>query len=177
MPLYKVIEEMKVLDIENIVLVRSGAFFIATDLDACILHEILGLKIIKYGNNMYKIGILVSSLKKYLNKLNEINVPVSVYDTIDNCMDVVCLDNILPNVYIINRKFELKFEKYNYIKIYDNKYNIVDTDNDVNESRFINKNMEELFDIEKERRNIVIAVREIFVKYIKESIVGNINVK
>ena len=56
---------------EKIVLVRLGAFYIATGRDAILLHTRLNLKVTCFKNNICKVGIPVNSLDKYLEKIDK----------------------------------------------------------------------------------------------------------
>ena len=88
--------------LKSLVLIHVGAFFEAVDLDAYVLHELFGLKVIKYARNVYKIGIPASSLKKYIRQLDEKNISICVYDTIERSRDIIYLDSILDNWYLNN---------------------------------------------------------------------------
>lgn len=168
MPLYELIEEMKVLNEKDIVLVRTGAFFIATDLDAYILYELFGFKVVKYGKNRHKVGIPVNSLKKYINKLNEMKVPFCIYDTLENSLDPIYLDSIVSRNFVINRKFEFKSNEYDYVKIYDNNENdgnnLCHLENKDIDIASINK----LFEIERKRRNISNVIYKFKYEYLKD---------
>lgn len=57
---------MEILQGKNkgkMVLIKLGAFYIATDKDAVLLHEKLNLKCNCFKNNICKVGIPVNSLE------------------------------------------------------------------------------------------------------------------
>ena len=64
----------------KIVIIKLGAFYIATEEDAVLLHKKLNLKCNCFKNNTCKVGFPVNSLEKYMEKLNELNYSYIVYD-------------------------------------------------------------------------------------------------
>ena len=56
----------------KIVIIKLGAFYIATEEDAVFLHKKMNLKCNCFKNNIFKIGFPVNALEKYIEKLNEI---------------------------------------------------------------------------------------------------------
>ena len=64
----------------KILLVKLGAFYIAIENDAVLLHNKLDLKCLCYKNNTCKVGIPVNSIGKYIEKLNEIGYSYIIYD-------------------------------------------------------------------------------------------------
>lgn len=63
-----------------IVLVKLGAFYIATEEDAVLLHKILDLKCTCFKMNICKVGFPVNSLDKYVKRLNETKYAYVIYD-------------------------------------------------------------------------------------------------
>lgn len=64
----------------KIVLIKLGTFYIATGRDALLLSVKLGLKCTCYKNNICKVGVPVSSIDKYIEKLNKIRYSYIIYD-------------------------------------------------------------------------------------------------
>lgn len=76
----KLLEEYNKIKAENencIVLIKSGAFYVALGIDAYILNDILGLKLIDISNTK-KVGVPVNSIKKYMNLMQNYDVPYVV---------------------------------------------------------------------------------------------------
>lgn len=74
---------MEILQEKNkgkMVLIKLGAFYIATDKDAVLLHEKLNLKCNCFKNNICKVGIPVNSLEKYKELLNKTKYAYVIYD-------------------------------------------------------------------------------------------------
>ena len=65
---------------EKIVLVRLGAFYIATGRDAILLHTKLNLKCTCFKNNICKVGVPINSIEKYIEKLNKMKYSYVIYD-------------------------------------------------------------------------------------------------
>lgn len=168
MPFYEIIERMQILNYGYIVLVHVGAFFEAVGLDAYIMHELFGLKLTKYDKYTYKIGIPVGSLKKYVKKLDKINIPFCIYDKIENSQDIIYMNNILDNWYINNEENEIKEGKYDYIKVYDsNIEGIYENDINIEDSNKL-KIVLNLLSAEKQRRKVREFVNVQNKKYIKD---------
>ena len=74
------LEILQEKDKEKIILIRLGAFYIATGRDAVLLHEKLMLKCTCYKNNICKVGIPVNALEKYIEKLNKMKYAYIIYD-------------------------------------------------------------------------------------------------
>ena len=63
----------------KIVLIKLGAFYVATEKDAVLLHNKLAFKCTCFKNNICKIGIPVNSLEKYIERLNSIKYSYIIY--------------------------------------------------------------------------------------------------
>lgn len=74
------LEILQAKDKEKIILMQTGIFYIATGRDANLLHKRFNLKCTCYKNNICKVGIPVSSLDKYIEKLNKIKYAYIIYD-------------------------------------------------------------------------------------------------
>lgn len=64
----------------KIVFVKLGNFYTATGRDAVLLNVKLDLKCNCYKNNICKVGFPVSSIEKYLEKLNKTKYSYVIYD-------------------------------------------------------------------------------------------------
>lgn len=64
----------------KIVLIKLGAFYVATDKDAVLLHDKLNLKCNCFKNNVCKVGIPVTSLDKYKELLDKTKYAYVIYD-------------------------------------------------------------------------------------------------
>ena len=64
----------------KIVLIKLGAFYVATDKDAVLLHDKLNLKCNWFKNNVCKVGIPVNSLEKYKELLDKTKYAYVIYD-------------------------------------------------------------------------------------------------
>lgn len=169
MPFYEIIQKMKIDNLDSLVLVHIGAFFEAVDLDAYIIHELFNLKISKYSNGIYKVGIPLNSIKKYVRKLNDIGIPFCIYDKFENSKDIIYMNNILENFYLNNEEGRIMEGKYDYIKIYDS--NIEEKfGEDLNIfDEYVYKNVIILLKYERERRKIYEFLNLQNIKYIGEN--------
>ena len=98
----KILEEYNTIKVKNsgkIVLLKSGAFYIALGIDAYILSEIIKLKLTNLSN-VKRAGVPVNSIKKYVNFMKEYDVPHVV----------VCNDKVLYE-YNGNFDFVIKTER------------------------------------------------------------------
>ena len=57
----------------------QGYFMQQQGIDAYILHEILRLKLNRYAEDKYKVGVPVGSIEKYVDILNDKNIPYVIY--------------------------------------------------------------------------------------------------
>ena len=73
------LQELKESNEGKIVFINSGAFFIAIEEDAVLLHNKLGLKCSCFQKNTCKIGVPINSLDKYLEKIEKIGYGYIVY--------------------------------------------------------------------------------------------------
>ena len=63
----------------EIVFVKTGAFYVAVEEDAIFLHEKLGLKCSYYRKNTCKVGVPCNAIQKYLGKVRELGYAYHVY--------------------------------------------------------------------------------------------------
>ena len=60
-------------------LIKTGVFYIATGKDAIFLNKVLKLKCTCFSENVCKVGIPETSLPKYLERLDRLDVSYIVY--------------------------------------------------------------------------------------------------
>lgn len=74
---------MEILQERNkgkIVLIKLGAFYVATEKDAVFLHEKLEIKCTCFKNNVCKVGIPINALEKYVEKLDSTKHSYIIFD-------------------------------------------------------------------------------------------------
>ena len=76
----QMLEILKEKEKGTIVFVKLGAFYIATEEDAVLLHKLLDFKCTCFKMNICKVGFPVNSLGKYVEKLNETKYAYVIYD-------------------------------------------------------------------------------------------------
>lgn len=76
----KMMEILKKKEEGKIVIVKLGAFYIATEEDAVLLHKKLDLKCSCFKNNTCKVGVPINALDKYLEKIDKLKYSYVVYD-------------------------------------------------------------------------------------------------
>ena len=76
----QMLEILQDKDSSKVVLIKLGHFYIATGRDAVLLHKKLNLKCTCFKNNICKVGIPVNSLKKYVEKFNQMQYSYIIYD-------------------------------------------------------------------------------------------------
>lgn len=76
----QMLEILKEKEKGAIVFIKLGAFYIATEEDAVLIHKILNLKCTCFKINICKVGFPVTSLNKYVEKLNETKYAYVIYD-------------------------------------------------------------------------------------------------
>ena len=64
----------------KIVLIKLGAFYVALEEDAVLLHEKLGLNCTCFKNNSCKVGLPINSIGKYLKEIDKLKYGYVVYD-------------------------------------------------------------------------------------------------
>ena len=63
----------------TVILVKNGIFFVAVGKDAIFLNEKMGLKRTCMREKLCKVGFLVKSADKYMEKLKENNISFALY--------------------------------------------------------------------------------------------------
>ena len=76
----KMLEILKEKNKGKIVLIKIGAFYVATSEDAVFLHNQLELKCTCFKNKECKVGFPINSLSKYINELDKLKYSYIVYD-------------------------------------------------------------------------------------------------
>ena len=67
----KMLESLQERNEKKIVLIRLGMFYIATGRDAVLLHDKLNLKCTCFTDNVCKVGVPVTTIDKYVEKLDK----------------------------------------------------------------------------------------------------------
>ena len=78
----QMIELLKLKHKGKILLVKTGAFYVATAEDAIFLHDTIGLKYTCFKNYVCKVGVPEKSLNKYIEEIDKLKVGYVVYDFI-----------------------------------------------------------------------------------------------
>ena len=76
----KRIEELKGKNQDRIMLAKCGVFIIAIGEDAIFLNQMFGLKLTWFKSEVCKVGIPITYILKYLEKLEEKQYSYIVYD-------------------------------------------------------------------------------------------------
>lgn len=76
----EMIEKIKQIYPNRIVLITCGVFYIATGEDAIILNKKMNLKVSCARKYVCKVGVPKSSIEKYIQKLNDLNYKYIVLD-------------------------------------------------------------------------------------------------
>ena len=76
----KRIEELKNKNQDRIMLAKCGVFIIAIGEDAVFLNQIFGLKLTCFKSKVCKVGIPITHILKYLEKLEENKYSYIEYD-------------------------------------------------------------------------------------------------
>lgn len=71
---------------DDLFLFKIGAFYVFIAEDALVVSKILNLKLTHFCNNVQKCGFPLSSLDKYISKLNSLNYTTHI---IDNSNDTI----------------------------------------------------------------------------------------
>ena len=75
----ELIEELKNINECKIIFINSGAFYIAIEDDAVLLHKELGLKCSCFQKGTCKVGIPINSLDNYLRKIETLGYSYMVF--------------------------------------------------------------------------------------------------
>lgn len=106
--------ELKKQDASSIYIFRVGIFYNILNEDAHILNEKLGLKLTSLSPEITKCGFPISSLDKYTEKLDKLQIK---YNVIDNLTDISITDysNNIEFKKIINKIKSIDIDNTNPI--------------------------------------------------------------
>lgn len=106
--------ELKKQDASSIYIFRVGIFYNILNEDAHILNEKLGLKLTSLSPEITKCGFPISSLDKYTEKLDKLQIK---YNVIDNLVDISITDysNNIEFKKIINKIKSIDIDNTNPI--------------------------------------------------------------
>lgn len=106
--------ELKKQDASSIYIFRVGIFYNILNEDAHILNEKLGLKLTSLSPEITKCGFPISSLDKYTQKLDKMQIKYSI---IDNLTDITITDysNNIEFKKIINKIKSIDIDNTNPI--------------------------------------------------------------
>lgn len=86
MKFYEFIENLRKLNPDKIIMIKTGAFFNSVGRDAIILEYTLGLKRTCFAKGLCKVGVPVAHFKENLenikNRLKEKNLGIIIYDEV-----------------------------------------------------------------------------------------------
>ena len=94
-------KELKYLNFNKVILIKSGNFYISYDEDAIVLNHLFSYQIV---NN--KIGFPLVTLSKIKEKLNELNVDYIIYNNEEEITTQTNEDNNYMNIYNKAKKEE-----------------------------------------------------------------------
>lgn len=141
----KMIELLQNKDKGKIILINSGAFYLARGKDAVLLHNILNLKVNCMETEICKVGFPKNSLEKYTKLIQEKGYSYIVYNfdnntsklTILNKYDGNKLNNIEDeklNCYICSNTVKIYKKHDKYIQAVANLYEEEQNQEDVKEN-------------------------------------------
>ncbi len=104
--LYKIYNELKATNDNQLYLFKAGIFFIFLDNDAKLVSNELDLKLTKLNDNIVKCGFPINSFEKYSNLLKERGFEFSIID--ENSSIVTSTSDYLNNIEIVNTINKIK---------------------------------------------------------------------
>ena len=103
--LYSIYLSEKEKNNSNILLFKSGIFYLALDKDAIFLSNTFGFKLTNLNDNIKKCGFPCNSLDKYLNLFKSYNLSINIIDlenyTKYSLKDFECNKNTIELLYLI----------------------------------------------------------------------------
>ena len=103
--LYSIYLSEKEKNNSNILLFKSGIFYLALDKDSIFLSNTFGFKLTNLNNNIKKCGFPCNSLDKYLNLFKSYNLSINIIDlenyTKYSLKDFECNKNTIELLYLI----------------------------------------------------------------------------
>lgn len=158
----KMIELLQNKDKGKIILINSGAFYLARGKDAVLLHNILNLKVNCMETEICKVGFPKNSLEKYTKLIQEKGYSYIVYNFDNNTSKLTIL-----NKYDGNKLNDIEDEKLNCyicsntVKIYkkNDKYiqavaNLYEEEQDKEEIKKENSNKRKILWKRKRKKKI-----------------------
>ena len=76
----KMLEILQERNEKKIVLIKLGMFYIATGRDAVLLHDKLNLKCTCFTDNVCKVGVPITAIDKYIEKLDKTGYGYVIYN-------------------------------------------------------------------------------------------------
>lgn len=126
-------KELKYLNFNKVILIKSGNFYISYDEDAIVLNHLFSYQIV---NN--KIGFPLVTLPKIKEKLDELNVDYIIYNNEDEITTQTTEDNNYMNIYNKAKKEEFT-TKINEVLIDRIRFLLKDPNNYEKIKRFIDE--------------------------------------
>lgn len=126
-------KELKYLNFNKVILIKSGNFYISYDEDAIVLNHLFSYQIV---NN--KIGFPLVTLPKIKEKLDELNVDYIIYNNEDEITTQTNEDNNYMNIYNKAKKEEFT-TKINEVLIDRIRFLLKDPNNYEKIKRFIDE--------------------------------------
>lgn len=126
-------KELKYLNFNKVILIKSGNFYISYDEDAIVLNHLFSYQIV---NN--KIGFPLVTLPKIKEKLDELNVDYIIYNNEEEITTQTNEDNNYMNIYNKAKKEEFT-TKINEVLIDRIRFLLKDPNNYEKIKRFIDE--------------------------------------
>ncbi len=126
-------KELKYLNFNKVILIKSGNFYISYDEDAIVLNHLFSYQIV---NN--KIGFPLVTLPKIKEKLDELNVDYIIYNNEEEITTQTNEDNNYMNIYNKAKKEEFT-TKVNEVLIDRIRFLLKDPNNYEKIKRFIDE--------------------------------------
>ena len=126
-------KELKYLNFNKVILIKSGNFYISYDEDAIVLNHLFSYQIV---NN--KIGFPLVTLPKIKEKLDELNVDYIIYNNEEEITNQTNEDNNYMNIYNKAKKEEFT-TKVNEVLIDRIRFLLKDPNNYEKIKRFIDE--------------------------------------
>lgn len=126
-------KELKYLNFNKVILIKSGNFYISYDEDAIVLNHLFSYQIV---NN--KIGFPLVTLSKIEEKLDELNVDYIIYNNEEEITTQTNEDNNYMNIYNKAKKEEFT-TKINEVLIDRIRFLLKDPNNYEKIKRFIDE--------------------------------------
>lgn len=103
--------ELKRKNASSIYLIRNGIFYIAINEDAKLLNEKIGLKITYLSPEITKCGFPISSLDKYIKKLDDLQLKYEVVNNLPENTNITEYTNNIEIQKILKQLIDLDLNK------------------------------------------------------------------